>query len=116
MSFISAVFVGFLLITATVYFLVPARSQWIVLLSASYIFYFAAGMELAIFLLCTTVIVFVAGRRIGKCNQEYRDRIKCTTDFSKGKKKRLKESYNKRKKRIVVLMLLINFGILKSLW
>ncbi len=112
MSFISAVFVGFLLITATVYFLVPARIQWIVLLSASYIFYFAAGMELAIFLLCTTVIVFVAGRRIGKCNQEYRDRIKCTTDFSKGKKKRLKESYNKRKKRIVVLMLLINFGIL----
>ena len=53
MSFISTVFVGFLLITASVYFLVPARWQWIVLLSASYVFYFAAGIELAIFLLFT---------------------------------------------------------------
>ena len=112
MSFISTVFVGFLLITASVYFLVPARWQWIVLLSASYVFYFAAGIELAIFLLFTTIIVFVAGRMLGKLNQEYRVRLKSGRDIGKEEKKQLKEFFSKRKKRIVIVMLLINFGIL----
>lgn len=112
MSFISTVFAGFLLVCAIIYFLVPAGWQWIVLLSASYIFYFAAGIELAIFLLFTTVIVFVAGGMLGKINQEYRERLECRADINKEEKKHLKESFQKRKKRIVVVMLLINFGIL----
>ncbi|MDE6893178.1 MAG: MBOAT family protein [Lachnospiraceae bacterium] len=112
MSFISTVFVGFLLITATVYFLAPAKSQWVVLLSASYVFYFAAGMELAVFLLFTTFTVFFAGEKLGKLNQEYSHRLKCGTGINREEKKRLKEFFNKRKKRIVVAMLLVNFGIL----
>lgn len=112
MSYISIIFILFLLIAAAIYFSVPAGSQWIVLLAASYIFYFAAGMELAVFLLFTTIIVFYAGKRLGKLNQEYRDRLKDREGIDKEEKKRLKESYHKRKKRIVVIMLLINFGIL----
>lgn len=112
MSYISILFILFLLVVAVIYFLTPAGSQWIVLLCASYVFYFAAGIELAIFLLFTTITVFYAGQMIGKLNGEYRERLKRGKNFGKEKKKRIKESFNKRKKRIVVVMLLINFGIL----
>lgn len=112
MSFISSVFVGFLLVVVIVYFLVPEKAQWSLLLLASYVFYFAAGMELAVFLLFTTIIVFYAGKMLGKLNQEYHDRLKCGADVGKEEKKQLKDFYNKRKKRIVVVMLFINFGIL----
>lgn len=112
MSFISAGFVGFLAVTAAVYFLVPARSQWVVLLSASYVFYFAAGIELAVFLLFTTIAVFCAGKMLGRLNREYRDSLKCGADIDKEERKRLKEFYNMRKRRIVTVMLLVNFGIL----
>ena len=112
MSFISVVFIVFLLITTTIYFLVPSKSQWIVLLFASYLFYFTAGIELAVFLLSTTIIVYWAGKALGKLNQEYRDRLKYGTDLDKEKRKLLKASVNRRKKRIVAVMLIINFGIL----
>ena len=112
MSFISVVFIVFLLITTTIYFLVPSKSQWIVLLFASYLFYFTAGIELAVFLLSTTIIVYWAGKALGKLNQEYRDRLKYGTDIDKEKRKLLKASVNRRKKRIVAVMLIINFGIL----
>jgi len=112
MSYISIIFVLFLLIVAAIYFLVPSKVQWIVLLSASYLFYFAAGIELAVFLLFTTITVFYAGEMLGRINQKYRGRLKCGTGIDKEEKKRLKESFNKRKKRIVAAMLLINFGIL----
>ncbi len=112
MSYISILFILFLLAVTIIYFLTPPGKQWIVLLSASYVFYFAAGIELAIFLLFTTITVFYAGQLLGKLNVEYHDRLKCGIHFDKEKKKRLKESVTKRKKRIVVVMLLINFGIL----
>lgn len=112
MSFISAVFVGFLLTVVIVYYLMPERYQWIVLLSASYVFYFAAGIELAIYLLFTTIIVFFAGNMLGRLNQEYHENLKCGKDIDKKRKKQLKNFFNKRKKRIVVVMLFINFGIL----
>lgn len=112
MSYISIIFIVFLLIAVAIYFLAPSRVQWIVLLFASYIFYFAASIELAIFLLFTTITVFFAGEAIGRINQEYRNRLKCGGGVDKEEKKRLKESFNKRKKRIVIAMLLINFGIL----
>ncbi len=112
MSYISIIFILFLLIVAAIYFFVPTGNQWIVLLSASYLFYFATGIELAVFLLFTTIIVFFAGNMLGRLNQEYHEKLKCGAGIDKKEKKRLKDFFNKRKKRIVVVMLLINFGTL----
>ena len=43
MSFISGQFFLFFLAACTVYFLVPKKVQWMVLLAANYIFYLCAG-------------------------------------------------------------------------
>lgn len=44
MSFTSAEFIGFLLLTLAAYYLLPRRFQWIVLLVASYGFYLCGGV------------------------------------------------------------------------
>lgn len=113
MSFISLVFIVFLAIAAAVYFLTPARWQWIVLLIASYVFYLFAGVKLVLFLLFTTISVFFAGKAIGKRNEEYHQRLKDEAEtLDRAGKRQLKDVFNKRKKRIMIAALLANFGIL----
>jgi|LFRM01.1.fsa_nt_gb D-alanyl-lipoteichoic acid acyltransferase DltB (MBOAT superfamily) len=54
-------FLLFISATLLVYFTVPRRSQWIVLLVASYVFYASAGVKQLLFLVLTTIISFSAG-------------------------------------------------------
>ena len=56
--FTSYEFVIFAAITAMLYFAVPGRVQWCVLLIASYLFYLSAGPEYLIFLLYTTLVSY----------------------------------------------------------
>ena len=45
MSVVSYIFIAFLICTLFVYYIVPGKIQWIVLLVASLIFYGYAGLE-----------------------------------------------------------------------
>ncbi len=53
MLFTSHSFVIFIILLFIVYYLIPKRYQWILLLTASYIFYFFAGMRYLIYILFT---------------------------------------------------------------
>jgi len=90
MSFISGEFLLFVFITVSLYYIVPRRFQWVLLLLASYSFYLFAGVKPVIFIVLTTVTTYLAGRWMGR--------------FAKNEKK--------KKKKILVALLLINFGIL----
>ena len=57
MSYTAFTFIIFMLVTMLLYFIMPRRARWGVLLAASYLFYFLSSKLLVFSLLATTVSV-----------------------------------------------------------
>ena len=101
MSFTSLEFLILLAASLVVYYLVPGRWQWLVLLAASYVFYLAGGPALTLYLLAATVITYLAGIKLSALN---------------GLKGSIDKNVLKRRKRIVATVaLVLNFGMLYML-
>lgn len=110
MSYTSYVYlVLFLSSTFICYNLVPKKIKWLVLLLASLAFYLVSSRKMIVYIIATTVSIYLAGLLIQRFN-DYFDKVK--KDLSKDEKKSLKAKIAKRKKRVIVLTLLFNFGIL----
>lgn len=101
MSFTSGIFISFVVISLIVYYIVPKRMQWMVLLAASYVFYMAGGVKTVIYLLFTTLSTYGAGRLLGRLNER-----RAAADKS------AKDRIKKQKQHIVFVTLFANFGIL----
>ena len=114
MSLFSLSFGVFLLALFIVYFGFPKKFekyQWVVLLIASYAFYMFAGAKptVVMFLMASTVTTWVGGLIMGRYNVRYKEQIKtCAPE----EKKALKAASTKRKRVVLTLIALINFGIL----
>ena len=119
MSILSFQFAAFLLAAFLVYFLTPGKHQWKSLLLLSCCFYLFAGAKAAIFVLVTSVSTFFAGRWMGRINAEFDVAVANYSGpnpkMTRAEKKALKAAEDKRKKKILVLALLLNFGILFAL-
>lgn len=59
MSVISYIFIVFFLCTVLVYYIVPKKMQWGVLLIASLIFYGYAGVEYLMLVSVTAIVVYL---------------------------------------------------------
>lgn len=113
MSFISFSFAIFLLITFSLYFLVPRKYQWVVALTASYVFYLFASVPAVIFIIFTTLSTFGAGLAMGKANAQYNKKLADDAKTLTSEQKKLLKSENKKRKHTyLVIALLLNFGIL----
>lgn len=104
MAFTSMTFLIFLSIIFLVYFLVPKRMQWKVLLLASYIFYWVSSIKLSIFLILSTVTTYLGAIQIDKTYEK----LKKKQETSKEDRAFAK----KNAKKWVALILVFNFGIL----
>lgn len=108
--------VGFLLFAAVlllVYYLVPRKVQWLVLLSASYAFYLWGGMQYLFFILFTTFSTWLATVCMGKELEKqdaYLAEHKKT--LSREEKKAYKAAVKKRCKVPMLLCLITNFSVL----
>lgn len=109
MSFTSLSFIGFLLVVFVVYFIVPRKVQWVVLLAASCFFYLCAGVKIIFFLLFSTVTTYIAGLLIGRLTNRQKEQRE---SLSRAEKKVLNEVFKKKKQRVVAAALLLNFGLL----
>ena len=58
MSVVSYLFIAFLAITVFVYYIVPKKMQWVVLLAASLIFYGCSGIENLLIVTGTALLVY----------------------------------------------------------
>lgn len=100
MSFVSTQFLLFVAIAVAGYYLIPKRFQWFWLLVFSYIYYASSGIKLVCFLLFTTLTTYSLALMIQRVNEDK------TYD---------KNIAARKKKWLVILGLLLNFGMLAVL-
>ncbi|WP_269476875.1 MBOAT family O-acyltransferase [Hominibacterium faecale] len=116
MSFTSVGFILFIIVTAIVYFIVPLKVRWGILLLASYAFYLLSSPKTFVFVLITTVTTFFCGKYIGGFERQYKLYISENKDkLSREDKKRLKAINQRKKKTILLITLFLNLGILAFL-
>ena len=116
MAFTSFKFLEFLVLTVLVYFIIPQKYRWLVLLVSSYAFYLLSSPKTFIFVLITTVTTFYGAKAIGAKDARMKAHIAANKEkLDRAAKKEIKAATQKEKKKILLLIVLLNFGILAFL-
>lgn len=113
MLFTSYGFLGFITIIFVLYYLIPKRFQWLLLLIFSYIFYFLADSRYLLYILVTTISIYLLGYRIDDLREKqniYLNEYKEVLD--KQEKKAYKSKTKQRQWKMLLAGLFINLGIL----
>ncbi|MBQ3423608.1 MAG: MBOAT family protein [Clostridia bacterium] len=114
MAFTSISFLAFLALVTLVYYVLPKRFQWCVLLVASYGFYLFSGIPQIAFLIGSTVVNFFAARAM----QKKRDAFRARTDLTKEQRREAKKAVNRQIHRVQIWAVVLNIlvlGIVKYL-
>ena len=113
MQFTSISFLVFSAALILLYYICPKKLQWIILLTASYIFYLSAGIEYIFFILFTTVTTYVAARIIdARLLKQKVYLAEHKAELSKEDKKAYKAKIKAKNQLILVIYLILNFGVL----
>ena len=117
MNYTSLNFILFVALTVLVYFLFPLKKQkWTVLLVASYVFYLFAGYKYVAFILFTTVSTYLFALWINRIGVKSKETLKLNKQtWDKDEKKKFKNSIKHKKRLVMALVLVVNFGILAFL-
>ena len=117
MNYSSLNFIVFVAITVTVYFAFPFKKyQWTILLIASYVFYLFAGYQYVAFIIFTTVSTYLITRWLDKTSLTAKKTLKHKkNEWSREQKKTFKEKIKRKKRLIMALALMLNFGLLAFL-
>jgi len=111
--FTSYNFIAFILALFIIYYLIPKKFQWMLLLGASYLFYFLASPQYLIYISVTTVSTFFAGRIIHKLARGQTDYLDLhKAELTKDDKKKYKAAVKSRQRKWLIGCLILNFGIL----
>ncbi len=116
MLFTSYSFILFLAVLFVLYYLVPRKIQWLLLLAANFVFYAFSGWDNLAFMLITILSIWLIGRHIGRLHQA-RDQYLAEhkADLNREQRKAYREAVKSRQLRWLLLALFINLGILAVL-
>ena len=103
MAFVSFPFIILVALTAIVYFLVPKRFQWSVLLVASYVYFWINSEWLVVWLLLTTLITFFTGRCIDIISKKGKAYIADHAEELTAKDRKAYKAKTKKKTKFVML-------------
>lgn len=104
MSFASFEFLAFLGVLTLIYYLVPKRAQWVVLLVASMVFYAFAGAIGFIFLFIVILVSFFTVQILGKRQESLNKWLECNREtLSKDERKAYRAKHRKKSLLIVCL-------------
>lgn len=114
MTFTSLLFALFVGITCLIYYAMPAKKyQWTVLLAAGYFFYVYNSYKYTVFILFTTLTIYLAARAISTVTENTSQKVRAMkAEWTREEKKAYKKQAEKKKKGILAAALLANFGIL----
>lgn len=113
MSFTSYEFIAFLIAIFLLYYLIPKKFQWILLLLGSCLFYAYAGISFLAYILITAISTWGAGVLIGRIKDKRAAEYQVKKDsLDREAKKAFKEQTKKKTRWIFLACLLLNLGIL----
>lgn len=112
MLFVSYEFIGFMLLCFLIYYVIPKRFQWILLLISSYVFYFIAGPFYPVFIFVTTLTTYLTGRKLDLLNDVQETYLLENRGLTREEKKSYKAAMARKRKGYMLLCLLLNLGIL----
>ena len=113
MAFTSFAFLVFITAVVIIYYVTPKNYRWVVLLLASYAYYLEASAKSFVFILLTTIVTFYGAKVIGKYETDHKAYLaEHKADMSRDERKALKEATGKKKRHILTMILVIDFGIL----
>ena len=117
MTYTSIKFLLFVLVTVLIYFVLPWKKyRWTVLLAASAVFYCLASYKYAVFILFTAMSTMGFGIWLEQLTNKSKLFIKSKKDeWDREQKKRYKNQLKVKKRWIMALCLILNFGILAFL-
>ncbi len=117
MTYTSINFLFFVLATALIYFILPWKKfRWTVLLAASAIFYCLASFKYAAFILFTAMSTMLIAIWLEKVNEKSKAFLKSKKgEWDREQKKVYKNKLKIKKRWIMALCLILNFGILAFL-
>jgi len=116
MSFTSFDFLYFVAIFLILYYVLPKKARYLVLLAASYAFYIITCKGYVVYILLTTVTTYFSAVKISALAAVQKDYLKENKEsLSKEDKKNYKAKIKKQQKLFLVSALVFNFGILAVL-
>ncbi len=113
MGIVSLQYLFFLTLVFLAYFLWPRRSRWCVLLVASWAFYAICGLAYLPFLAVVTLSTWLAARVMGRIAENAAARMAALTE--REEKRAVKAAAQRKKRRVIALCLVLDFGILAAL-
>ncbi len=117
MTLFSLPFLLLMLIAYALYYLLPRRFQWCVLLGTSAVFFYSMGGLRACAVLAASILISWAGAfRMGRLAGRQKSELARTgadgAPLSREEKKAVKEAYRKKRQRTLVFSLIICFTVL----
>lgn len=106
MTILSFSFIIFCLVLLIVYYMMPRKWRWTILLLGSIIFYYLYSKWLIVFPLLETIIIFVLGLVLNKKNEEIAA-LK-TSDIPEDQRNTIKEKLKSSKKRYIVAGIILS--------
>ncbi len=108
--------IGYGAACAAVYYLLPGRIRWLLLLLASYGFYAVQSVSALPYVLLTTVSTCAGALLLGSLSDRLRAQLKeRKAELSAQEKKALKAAMKKKQRAVFLCVLLLNFGLLAFL-
>jgi len=115
MVFTTVKYLIFFSIIFLIYYLVPKKKQWIVLLFANIYFYLCACTSVwyILFVICASFITYYGALQLEKIENQKNTYIKENKEtLSKDEKKIYKANIDKKKKKILAISIILTLGIL----
>ena len=114
MLFTSYEFIGFVILLVALYYVLPKKAKWPLLLLGSYVFYFFAGWKFLFYIAGVTVITYIAGLLISSNKKKADARFSemkaleksgegSPEEVGKEARKRFKEEQKKKRRRIMAI-------------
>jgi len=112
MALTSFNFLCFFLVVLILYYAVPKRFQWVLLLAASYAFYIVGGFAQVFFLMGSTLLTYLSGILMQKRRDKYKVELEANKGLEKEQRQLLKKKMTADIRKIQVITVVAHLLIL----
>lgn len=112
MTFTSINFLIFFCIVFLVYYIVPKKIQWIVLLIASVYFYIFASIQYIFYVLFVSLVTYFGAIFTTNLDNNYQEKIEQYDSITRDEKKVIKKSLQRKKKLVIIITVILTLSLL----